>query len=97
MAAIRRNLFLKSSFKKRVNIIFHLDIHKTAPDGRQSDENFRNNQLKSPNSSRKLIKKNFWKSQNQYFILTSFIESKKQTFAQLIFVQLIAVILFEKT
>jgi hypothetical protein len=33
--------------------------------------------IKSPNSSRKSIKNFFWKLRNQYFILTSFIESKK--------------------
>jgi hypothetical protein len=35
--------------------------------------------IKSPNSSRKSIKKIFFrKLRNQYFILTSFIESKKE-------------------
>jgi hypothetical protein len=33
--------------------------------------------IKSPNSSRKSINFFFWKLRNQYFILTSFIESKK--------------------
>jgi hypothetical protein len=32
--------------------------------------------IKSPNSSRKSIKKIFWESRNQYFILTPFIGSK---------------------
>jgi hypothetical protein len=34
--------------------------------------------IKRPNSSRKSIKKVFWKLRNQYFILTSFIESKNR-------------------
>jgi hypothetical protein len=33
--------------------------------------------IKSPNASIKSIKKKIWKSRNQYFILTSFIVSKK--------------------
>jgi hypothetical protein len=70
---------LKGSFKKPPDKI----LTWTAMNSRQTAE-WRTfffvktcfSPIKSPNSSRKSIKKNFWESRNQYFILTSFIGSK---------------------
>jgi hypothetical protein len=67
--ATRRNLFLKS--KNQEDRLGTKSV--TNPKGEVSKLNG-----KSPNSSRKSIKFFFWKLRNQYFILTSFIESKKR-------------------
>jgi hypothetical protein len=53
---------------------------QTAGDGILSFVQIGFSSIKSHNSSRKSIKKFFWKLRNQYFILTSFIESKKEYF-----------------
>jgi hypothetical protein len=66
---------LKVFFKKLADKILHLNRHEIAPDGRQQgDGKIGFSTLKSPHSSRKSIKIIFG-NHDQYFILTSFIES----------------------
>jgi hypothetical protein len=73
MAATRRNLFPKSKMKTNRSLTNH--------GRRQSDGNFffRKNRFFFDKKSyfvQKIDKNGKWKSRNQYFILTSFIESK---------------------
>jgi hypothetical protein len=69
---------LKGFFKNRADKILiwtAMNLRQTA-DGRVTDSFFRKNLfflIKSPNSLRKSINFFFWKSRNEYFILTSLI------------------------